>query len=324
MARVQKRYDGAAKLLRFPENVHRAFGTADNKFPFVPAEFSTGCEIRFVGNDADIVVSGGNTDGYAEIYRGDFHHSTEYIREGIYKRIVLRADSAVDKNNINDVKTDYAKNVWRIVFSGAISAVIHDIVPLGDIRPPFENEVPKKTILVYGTSVTQGVAADVQSDSYVSVMGRTLGVNTLNKGMGGSCFCEKELAEYIADETYDICMLEPAGNMLSKAYPADEFKKRLDYILSLLTKKRRTTVILGTYRFLGSAEHNTERYDEYCTVLSDIYNKYKENDVYYIDGRKIMDNTAYLCSDLTHPSGYGHYQMGLKIADILKNDFGIL
>lgn len=45
VARVQKRYDGAAKLLRFPENVHRAFGTADNKFPFVPAEFSTGCEI---------------------------------------------------------------------------------------------------------------------------------------------------------------------------------------------------------------------------------------------------------------------------------------
>lgn len=48
VARLQKRYDGAVKLLRFPENVHKAFGATDNKYPLHAAEFSTGCEIRFI------------------------------------------------------------------------------------------------------------------------------------------------------------------------------------------------------------------------------------------------------------------------------------
>lgn len=168
------------------------------------------------------------------------------------------------------------------------------------------------------------MATAIQSDSYVSVMGRTLGVTTLNKGMGGACFCEKELAEYIADEKFDICLLEPMGNMISKGIEAEEFQRRLEYILNLLTKKGKTTVVLGTYRFLGSAEHNTKRFEEYCSVISDACNRYKDNNVYYIDGRKIMNDNTYLCSDLVHPSGYGHYQMGLKIADIMRNEWGIV
>lgn len=322
--RTVSRYDGAVKLMRFPENVHRSFGTKMNRYPLVTAEASTGCEIRFIGDDADIVVSAGNLGGYAEVYRGDFLYATEHINEGICKRLVLRVDNGVQKSDLSNVKRNYADNMWRIVFGGGIAAVIHDITPLSDIRPPKDGEAPRKTLCAYGTSITQGAGTPLQSDSYLSVAGRTLGVNILNKGMGGACFCEKEVGEYLADIEWDVLLLEPMGNMLSASYSAEEFEKRLEYIVECCVSKGKPIVIMSGYRFLGSPGHDAEAFEAYNRVVSKICREYSDRKIYFADGREIMNDYTYLGADLIHPSGYGHSMIGLKLADKLRNEMKII
>lgn len=322
--RIVRRYDGAVKLMRFPENVHKSFGTKANRYPLVAAEASTGCEIRFVGNDADIVVSAGNLGGYAEVYRGDFLYATEYINEGICKRLVLRIDNGVQKSDLSNTRKNYADNMWRVVFGGGIAAVIHDINPLSDIRPPHGDEAPRKTLCAYGTSITQGAGTPLQSNSYLSVAGRNLSINVLNKGMGGSCFCEKEVGEYLADIDWDVLLLEPMGNMLSESYSAEMFENRLEYIVKCCVNNGKPIVIMSSYRFLGSPGHSREAFRAYNQAIINICQKYKEQSLYFIDGSKIMNDYTYLCADLIHPSGYGHSMIGLRLADKLKNEFKII
>lgn len=323
VARTEKRYDGAVKLLRFPESVHRSFGTKENRYPLAAAEASTGCEIRFAGDDADVVVSAGNLGGYVEVYRGDFLYATEYITEGVCKRLCLRVDNGVQKSDLSNVGKTYSDNLWRIVFGG-MAALIHDIKPLSDIRPPHKDEAPARTLCAYGSSITQGAGTPLPSNSYLSVAGRALGVNVLNKGMGGSCFCEKELGEYLPEIDWDVLLLEPMANMLSKSYSTEEFEKRLDYVVRCSLKNERPIVLMSTYRFLSSAAHSVMAFEEYKRTVIDICSKYKDSNLYFVDGDELMNDYTYLCADLAHPSGYGHSIIGHRLADKLRNEFNII
>lgn len=323
--RVERRYDGAYKLFRFPENVHRSLGTREFRYPLAPAEGCAGCEIRFIADDADVVMSSGGVTGSVEVYRGDFLYATVTIPEGVCKRIPLRCDNPVQLGDMRGVTTYFASNMWRIVCSKDLPAVIHDIVPLSDIRPPKKEEGYQKTILAYGTSITQSSGASNPSSGYLAVVGKKLHANVLNKGLGGSCLCEKEIAHWLPTVDCDMLILEPMGNMLSGGYEADVFKERLDYTMECFVKTGKPVVLISCHRFLCSREHTDGiHYEAFLDAMKEIYEKYKDKNTYFIDGNEIMDDYTYLHADLTHPTDYGHFMMGMKIADKIENEFKLI
>ncbi len=134
--RVERRYDGAYKIFRFPENVHKSLGTEGNRYPLIPAKGCVGCEIRFIGDDANITMSSGGLGSTVEVYLGDFLYSVMTIKDGTCIRMPLRIDNSVQLGDMQGVTTYFPKNMWRIVCGKDLPTVIYDIVPLSDIRPP--------------------------------------------------------------------------------------------------------------------------------------------------------------------------------------------
>jgi hypothetical protein len=193
------------------------------------------------------------------------------------------------------------------------------------IRPPKAEELPKLKMLAYGSSITHGACSMVFSNSYISRMARRLGVDVLNKGMGGSCFCEKEVAEYISTVNWDFAVLELAVNMIDLYTPL-EFEKRAGYVIEKALERKKTVVFISHFtHFRDHPNENKKQFElnlEFRKASDKIKKQYKCDDLLFIDGRNIVDYKMLTC-DLIHPSIYGHSVMGDKIANILiENSIG--
>ncbi len=123
----------------------------------------------------------------------------------------------------------------------------------------------------------------------------------------------------------DMLILEPMGNMLSASYDVEVFKSRLNYITQCYVPMGKPVVLMTCHRFLGTKSHTDGvQYEAYIKAMTDIYEKYKNQNTYFIDENEIMDEYTMLCADLTHPTNYGHFVMGTRIADKLREEFKII
>lgn len=322
---IDERNDGAIRLLRFPKNVTNVFGVGKLIYPMTVGRMTTGCEIRFVTEAADIILSAEDADGVVEIYRGDFLCRTMTLKAGTVTRIPFRHQQYFSDADISGVKGRFSSDVWRVVFAWDYSVVIHDINPIREIRPPRPDEVPEKKILAYGSSITQGTCSGPHSNSYLSRIGRILGADTLCKGMGGSCFCEKEVADYIPTVDWDVAILELAVNMVPR-FDVEVFRERAAYVVEKALTKNKPVVLISHFRHFNDlpGAANGEKNESYIKCCEEMYNTLKCENLYYISGREIVSDFTYLTSDLIHPSPFGHGEIGRKIADKLHNDFKII
>jgi hypothetical protein len=225
---TEKRTDGAIKLYRFPKAARDRFAIEKPNYVADVGNMTTGCEIRFVTKAADVLISSEYYNGTVEIYRGDFFCRVEHLQAGVIQRITLREDTALDVYPIT-TKKRFAPNVWRIVFDHDYCAVIHDIHAFAPIRPPMQSELPDKKLLAYGSSITHSAHAVMYTNSYLYTLARALNVDAMCKGMGGSCFVQKEVADYIHSvvdpvDTIITGVLEKAG-INGKSSMADAISK---------------------------------------------------------------------------------------------------
>ncbi|WP_214628493.1 SGNH/GDSL hydrolase family protein [Paenibacillus agaridevorans] len=122
--------------------------------------------------------------------------------------------------------------MWLLQFSRSADgttlyqAAYHGIDAFGhEVRPPTSDELPKEAIIAYGSSITQGAGATVHSSSYIQQLGRRTGMDIMNKGLSGSCFCERGMANYLRRaEGWGTALLELGVNMRGRV-PLDECEK---------------------------------------------------------------------------------------------------
>ena len=322
---IEKRDNGDVVLYRFPKDVINAFGDDFQHESKYVARMTTGCEIRFVCDAVDITLSASDEDGYVEIYRGDFYCRTERIKKGVRNRIALRKKSNIDLYNMSDVKTTFSNDVWRIIFAHDFCGVICDIDAYTPIRPPVNEELPSKIMLAYGSSITHGACSQVYTNSYISRCAKHLGVDVLCKGMGGSCFCEPKVADYIECAEWDFAVLELAVNMIDH-FTSQQFKERVEFLVKKSLTKNRPVVLISHFRHFRDLDGATggKLNNELIAITKEIYDKYNCDNLFYIDGKSIIDDYTMLSADLIHPSIYGHSEMGKKIADKIHNEFSII
>lgn len=314
------------RAYRFPQEVRKSFVDPKNPYAAIVGEMTTGVEMRFIGEGADIVVSARQADGSVEIFRGDFLVRTVRLPEGERVKLELRSDTGVDKYNLNEYSGRYAKGLWRIVFDHDYACSIHEVSPIGDIRPPEACEIPKRKILCYGSSITHSAGAGFYTNSYVYTMGRMLGVDVLCKGMGGSCYIQREVADYIADTEWDILLLELGINMAQIGIPVSTFDARARYIVEKAVGLGKPVILISNYKSyldLPGAKYG-QLNEDYVCALERIYDDFKCENLYYIRGRDIITSYEYLLADVLHPSPYGHGQMGKSIAEKIKKEFKII
>ena len=305
---------GGAVLYRFPIDVTEQMGRCEYNKRI--ARLTTGIEMRFVG-EAFITLRVLDWYGFVTVYLGDRQMSVHQVR----KNELLTLELGCGDNGCYDTSRTphgrFAPNVWRVVIGHDIRVRIVEIEPFGEIRPPKPDELPKTTMLAYGSSITHGTGAIMYENAYIVKTAEALGIQVLNKGMGGSCHCEKAVANYIASADADILCLELGINMLDVFSP-DEYRERAGYLLKKAAATSKPVIFVST--LFGSAgvctdKQRTEKYRAYEAVAEELA---KETGVNFIKGSDILRNHTELTGDMIHPSVHGHDLMAKRLSKRLS------
>lgn len=319
--------DGGIRIFRFPEKARNSFDDGEHPYAVEVGQMTTGCEIRFVGEGADITISALDADGTVEIFRGDFLFRTERLPKNVKITLSLRYDPKFDSYSLPTLNERFDVSVWRVVFDHDHRVGIHSIEPFGEIRPPKVSEMPKKKILAYGSSITHSAGAGFYTNSYIYNVGRILGTDILCKGMGGSCFIQNEVADYIASEDWDAAIFELGVNMVD-GFPVEVFTERASYLIENALKLDKPIILISNFTSYFDLPENSYKdiNEAYVKALENIYERFKGesyDNLYYIRGRDIVTDFNYLLTDLIHPSPYGHAEMGRKIASKILYEFDL-
>ncbi|WP_028549728.1 SGNH/GDSL hydrolase family protein [Paenibacillus sp. UNC451MF] len=320
----QKELLPGLRLQRFPKHVRHSLSENGR----TKAVQSNGCELRFVteAKHVRVTLASLETNGRVLVFRGDFFHSSHNLQAGVPHTIHLEIPE-----RFADVEPDrlhngaFSSKVWRI-FCERFNAVFYDVDAFGhEVRPPSKEEVPRLTFVAYGSSITQGAGALSHYNGYIQQAARRLEVDALNLGLSGSCHCEKEVADHIAErEDWDLAFLEIGVNMMSSV-PVEEFSRRATYLLDTIIGKHPdkpiflTTIYPNRASYFKDQSHTaSENFKKYNQFLREYALAKNRSQLHLLEGSDIMTDFTMLTSDLTHPSDYGHIAMGERLAEKMR------
>ncbi|MCZ6635639.1 MAG: hypothetical protein O7G87_19760, partial [bacterium] len=217
------------RLQRVPEDVRLCLNERAQERMLSPA----GSEIRFVSEGETVKVTVSCPEGSAEVFPffGPFQASPR-VTVGREPKTIEMAYPARLKS-LDAAVTDslvFSPRVWRFMLKGNMLH-FHGIEGDG-LRPPSAEEVPKLRYLSYGTSITHGSSATAMHLTYVGQVAWRIGADLINLGVGGSAYCEPELADYIAArEDWDVATLALSVNMVGAGFSVEEFSERVTYMV---------------------------------------------------------------------------------------------
>ena len=319
---------------RFPKDVSRQLGLGHSTFGRYVATMTTGCELRFVVDGDRLAVSLGavEADGEVLVFKGDFLHSRHPLPAGLVKTILLTETEPMKHANPALLRGGaFSPEVWRILFGHDFTGVFHGIETYGQaIRPPAPAEVPAVKWLAYGSSITHGAGALLHANSWIMQAAHALGVDVLDKGMGGSCFCEPEMADYLAESgargEWDVATLELGVNMRSQFTP-EAFEAHAGLLVRRIKElnPEKPVVLLTIFPNACTGDEQTvegRNEKHFNQVIRELHHRYRNDKVHLIEGSEILNRSSLLSCDLIHPSPQGHIVMGHNMAtrmpEILK------
>lgn len=308
------------RLQRVPERVRRALNeraqwkmlaTAGMEIRLVPEDWSRPVRLTLsaregVNGPAPLRVSTywGTLQGRQEWFIGDEPETIEVVAAEPLRAFPLEELG----------KLPFDPHVCRVILEGE-GVFLHEVE--GDFCAPRADETPARTLLCYGTSITQGACASRQHLSYASVMARRLGVDLLNLGSGGSAHCEREIAEYMAGLDWDFASLSLSVNMLG-GFSVEAFSERARTMVTLVAESKPEAPVLCTsiLPHRGDWGEGREKSAAFREALRGICDEAPLN-VSYVDGPAALTHLDGLTEDMLHPSDHGMLEVGTFLADFL-------
>lgn len=177
-----------------------------------------------------------------------------------------------------------------------------------------------KTILFYGSSVTNGGCASRPGLTYPAVITRKMGAEMINLGFSGNARGELEIAEYIARLDVSAVIIEYDHNA-----PTAQFLKETHepFFKTVRDAKPNVPIILISGWFFRERSDDVNRKIRRDIVKQTMLNAVNSGDkaVYFIDGSKLFprETCTDFSADCIHPNDTGFGIMAEKITDILKN-----
>lgn len=177
--------------------------------------------------------------------------------------------------------------------------------------------LPKKRIVFYGSSITQGIAATRPGNTYVNQVGRKLDAEAINLGFAGNARGEPEIAEVIAKIRMDAFVMDYDHNSPSCSH----LGKTHERFFQIIRKQNPFLPIL----ILTKPDFDTDM-DDSAARRKIIHRTYEnavhagDENVYFIDGESLYGRSDRDCctADNCHPNDLGFYRMAEKISHVLK------
>lgn len=288
---------------------------------------STGVELRFVIKGESVVIRMSATDNDSKsfnpfhIFRGGIQgtwedHEVHCCVSSEPDNFVIKRSENIERLKEMSMKigSEWEPEVVRVIFDRG-KYKIYDII--GDVVPPTKEQLPKLTMLSYGSSITHGSNSIDASHSWVSVVAHNLNLDSRNLGMAGSCALEPEMAEYISSEgekgNWDIATLELGINVLD--WEEEKIYSRVENMIKQVAGRNpeKHIFVISPFYHCGDDFDENDNAKKWRKIIEDIIRKLDYSNVEYINGLDVLDNMSYISADEVHPNIYGVQ----RIADII-------
>lgn len=189
----------------------------------------------------------------------------------------------------------------------------------GSVRPPREDELPETRYLAYGTSITEGESPVAEHLSYVNQTAWRLGADPINLGSCGTAYCDKAMAEYIAQrDDWDIATLALSVNMVG-TFSVEQFRERAMSMIDTIAERHDEPIaVITIYRNARDVRISDEsEQEQFREVLREIVAE-RDDTVSLLEGPEILPDLAGLSTDLVHPGDNAMIRMGENLATELE------
>lgn len=297
--------DGSVSFRRVPECVQNSMEINKDA-----CECATGTELRFViKSDFAVIKLRTRKGGFGtvNVFRGDILSSWDEFQKVITPNeteIVIKkhqTPKTLEKMS-EQLKTAWSPDVVRVVFNHGYYEIT-DVT--GDVEPPKKSQIPAKTLMAYGSSITHGSNSVISYMSWLSILSRKLGVDNINLGMAGSCAIEPEVINYIASEgekgKWDFAVLELGINVLS--WNGEKINERVGNAITQVAGRNRDKMIFVVSPFYCSDDfYGGGKADLWRRYIKEIADKLNYLNVTVINGLDILGEMCYLSADEIHQS----------------------
>lgn len=201
----------------------------------------------------------------------------------------------------------YSPDIIRICFPYNACMSVLDIS--GDVKPPQKDQLPHKTLLTYGSSITHGSFAQTANNSYAPRLADLLAMDHINLGSAGSAQCESAIADYIANADWDSCTLEMGINM--GGFELEDFKQRVRYMVETIGGKEQTKPVycLDMFRhFMDLPSHDGSKTQAFREIVKSACEELGGPQTHFISIAEVP-NWHGLGADLLHPNDSGMEEM---------------
>jgi hypothetical protein len=327
VARILPADDGeGVRLCRLPAEVWKELSPQGQK-----RSFSTvGCELRFnlKGPEARVVLKFAETRGeslqwmpvLAEVAHGPFFEGWTAVRSD-WTEFVVRPVTANLAGAPGLAAAGFDPALFRVLLPMHPEVRVKAII--GDVSPVREGQVPRRRYLAYGSSITNGFMGAKPSEAYPARVGRLLGVDACNIGLGGSALLEPAVARYIAGRTdWDFASLEMGINLL-KSTPVEEFKRRVEGFVPVIARAHPDKWLFCIDLFTCFYDFQRDpKIAAYREVVREAVARLASPKVVHVDGRELLADPSGLSSDLLHPYGEGFVEIAGKLAARMQAAMG--
>ncbi len=307
-------------LLRIPRVILDAVNPGAQR----RARFGAGCEIRGAlaeGGAARVTLQctdANSTPPVATVYHGCFCGQS-VVLENRPTEIVIRTPPRFALMEVLHRKDrhPFDPRLVRVRLPPIHTTRILSIE--GDWSDPPAGFTPSKTLLFYGSSITQGACAIPPENTYVAQCARRLGCDALNLGFGGSAHMERVLAEHIAARgDWDAAVFEMGINV--RDWPREKFHEAVKTFVGVVAAAHPDKFIFCVDLFTNDAdfEEHPTRGVGFRETVAEIAAAQRSAKVIHVDGRSILRDPTGLRTDLVHPSDLGMSEMGANLAAFIR------
>jgi len=320
--------EGAVRVQRVPEDTRLELNPGAQRRSLDPANV----EIRFVLEEGSVQISLSSDEPLqGSIWFGDFDSWQRFTVSEDPQAVVVsvpqtQRDRMISVADLPQSRTRFAHQVIRLQFHGQGTLFIHEA--LGATRPPKPHEVPQRTLLTYGTSITQWANATAQHLTWPAQCAWRLGTDLINLAVSGSCHAENAFADHIAGRAdWDIGVFELSVNMVGAGFGLDEFESRVRYLIDRLLEKHPVqpmffVTLFSYFSDWGERQENAKAGpDAFRKRLQIVVGSYNNPHLRVVDGRSMLDDPRGLSADMIHPSDLGMITIGERIASVISSTF---
>lgn len=319
-------HEGGWLLQRVPESVRQTLNPkAQDR-----ARFTPGVEIRFVWDwtePLEITLSSLGATQCVPFFGLYQTHALELTLEP--RSFTITGPSVLLHADLGRLpRRAFSPRVGRILLLGD-PVVLHGVQGPG-LRRPREDEVPSRRYIAYGSSITHGFGASAPHLTYPARVGRALNFDVINLGFRGSAHAEAGMANYLAEQPWDVMTLEASVNMLSVFTPA-EFGARWRYFIARVARSQpeKPVVVLNTFHHFRDLpteswpQHGPADAETFRDQIRDLVADLDLPNVSLLEHDQLLRDDTGLLGDLLHPGDDGYDWIARGIIDHLRDRWDI-